>query len=54
MRKTGKTVQNVRDIAELKLSGQTAAELSKHPIAYDPGYVLAAWHVQDEDARPRK
>ena len=38
--KTGKTVQNVRDIADIKLTGQTAADLSKHPIAYDPGYVL--------------
>jgi VWFA-related protein len=39
--KTGKTVQNVRDIADIKLSGQTAAELSKHPIAYDTGFSLA-------------
>ncbi len=39
--KTGKIVQNVRDIADIKLTGQTAADLSKHPIAYDPGYVLA-------------
>jgi VWFA-related protein len=39
--KTGKTVQNVRDIVDIKLTGQTAADLSKHPIAYDPGYVLA-------------
>jgi VWFA-related protein len=39
--KTGKTVQNVRDMVDIKLTGQTAADLSKHPIAYDPGYVLA-------------
>jgi hypothetical protein len=39
--KTGKTVQNVRDIADIKLSGSTAAELSKHPIAYDTGFSLA-------------
>ena len=38
---TGKTVQNVRDIADIKLTGQTAAELSKHPIAYDTGFSLA-------------
>jgi VWFA-related protein len=39
--KTGKTVQNVRDIVPITLTGQTAADLSKRPIAYDPGYVLA-------------
>ncbi len=33
-------VQNVRDIADIKLNGQTAAELSKRPIAYDTGFVL--------------
>lgn len=39
--KTNKIVQNVRDMADIKLTGQTAADLAKHPIAYDPGYVLA-------------
>jgi VWFA-related protein len=38
--KTGKTVQNVRDVADIKLSGETAGELSKHPIAYDTGFSL--------------
>lgn len=38
--KTGKTVQNVRDKADIKLSDSTAAELSKKPIAYDTGFSL--------------
>jgi VWFA-related protein len=38
---TGKIVQNVRDIADIKLSDSTAAELSKRPIAYDTGFSLA-------------
>ena len=37
----GKIVQNVRDIADIKLNGETAAELSKRPIAYDTGFALA-------------
>jgi VWFA-related protein len=37
----GKVVQNVRDIAEVKLKGDAAAELAKHPIAYDTGFILA-------------
>ena len=37
---TGKVVQNVRDIADIKLSDSTAAELSKRPIAYDTGFSL--------------
>lgn len=37
---TGKTVQNVRDLADIKLSDQNAADLSKHPIAYDTGFSL--------------
>jgi len=38
---TKKVVQNVRDIANIKLSDATATELAKRPIAYDTGYVLA-------------
>jgi len=37
---THKVVQNVRDIADIKLSDSTAAQLAKSPIAYDTGYVL--------------
>ena len=39
--KTGKVVQNVRDYADIKLSDSTAADLAKHPIAYDTGFSLA-------------
>lgn len=38
---TGKTVQNVRDYADIKLSDQNAADLAKRPIAYDTGFSLA-------------
>jgi VWFA-related protein len=38
---TGKIVQNVRDVAEVKLKGQTAADLVKHPLEYDTGFTLA-------------
>ena len=34
------TVANVRDKVDIKLSGETAGELSKHPIAYDTGFTL--------------
>jgi hypothetical protein len=34
------TVANLRDKVDIKLSGETAAELSKHPIAYDTGFTL--------------
>jgi VWFA-related protein len=37
---TGKVVQNVRDIANIKLNDSTAAELAKRPIAYDTGFAL--------------
>jgi len=37
----GKIVQNVRDVAEVKLKGQTAADLAKHPLEYDTGFTLA-------------
>jgi VWFA-related protein len=37
----GKIVQNVRDVAEVKLKGQTAADLVKHPLEYDTGFTLA-------------
>jgi VWFA-related protein len=34
------TVANVRDKVDIKLSGETAAELAKRPIAYDTGFTL--------------
>jgi VWFA-related protein len=37
----GKDVQNVRDLAEVKLKTQTAAELAKAPLAYSTGFTLA-------------
>ncbi|MGA3258059.1 MAG: VWA domain-containing protein [Bryobacteraceae bacterium] len=37
----GKIVQNVRDTAEVKLKGQTATDLAKHPLEYDTGFTLA-------------
>ena len=36
----GTTVSNVRDKVDIRLSGETAAELSKHPIQYDTGFTL--------------
>jgi VWFA-related protein len=36
----GLTVSNVRDKVDIKLSGATAAELSKKPIQYDTGFTL--------------
>ena len=35
-----RTVANLRDKVDLKLSSETAAELSKRPITYDTGYTL--------------
>jgi VWFA-related protein len=37
---SGITVQNVRDKADIKLSGETAAKLAKQPIEYDTGFTL--------------
>jgi VWFA-related protein len=37
----GKTVQNVRDSVEIKLKGETAAQLARSPIVYDTGFTLA-------------
>lgn len=37
----GKQVANVRDFANFKLKGETAAQLAKHPIEYDSGFTLA-------------
>src|SRR6185312_10516760 len=37
----GKQVANVRDVADFKLKGETAAQLSKRPISYDSGFTLA-------------
>jgi VWFA-related protein len=36
----GTTVSNVRDKVDIKISGETAAELTKHPIEYDTGFTL--------------
>ncbi len=34
------TVSNVRDKVDIRLSGETAAELVKHPVQYDTGFTL--------------
>lgn len=34
------TVQNIRDKVDIKLSGETAAQLAKRPIEYDTGFTL--------------
>ena len=36
----GSTIQNIRDNVDIKLTGETAAELAKKPIQYDTGYTL--------------
>jgi VWFA-related protein len=36
----GRTITNVRDKVNIKLSDATAAELSNHPIEYDTGFTL--------------
>lgn len=36
----GSTIQNIRDHVDIKLTGETAAELVKKPIEYDAGYTL--------------
>lgn len=36
----GTTIANVRDKVDIKLTGQTAAELQKRPIEYDTGFTL--------------
>jgi VWFA-related protein len=36
----GTTIQNLRDKADIKLSGETASELSRRPYAYDTGFTL--------------
>ena len=36
----GTTIQNIRDHVDIKLTGETAAELVKKPIQYDAGYTL--------------
>ena len=36
----GATVQNIRDKVDVKLSGETAQQLTKKPIEYDTGYTL--------------
>jgi len=37
----GKIVQNVRDSVDIKLKGDSAANLSKTPVEYDTGFMLA-------------
>ncbi|MDE3195396.1 MAG: VWA domain-containing protein, partial [Acidobacteriota bacterium] len=34
------TISNVRDKVDVKLTGETAQELQKHPILYDTGFTL--------------
>ena len=36
----GTTIQNLRDKVDMKLSGETAGELSRRPIEYDTGFTL--------------
>jgi VWFA-related protein len=36
----GSTMSNVRDKIDVKLSGETAAQLAKHPIQYETGFTL--------------
>jgi len=36
----GSPIQNLRDKVDIKLSGETASELSKRPIQYDTGFTL--------------
>jgi len=37
----GKVVQNVRDSADVKLKGEAAGQLAKHPLVYPTGFTLA-------------
>ena len=36
----GSTIQNLRDKVDIKLTGETAGELSRRPIEYDTGFTL--------------
>jgi len=36
----GVTVQNVRDKVDIKLTGETAAQLAKRPVQYETGFTL--------------
>jgi VWFA-related protein len=36
----GTTIQNLRDKVDIKLSGETASELSRRPIEYETGFTL--------------
>jgi VWFA-related protein len=49
----GTTIQNIRDKVDIKLSGETAAELVKRPIEYDTGYTLAAGNLHHQSAGSR-
>ncbi len=44
IKENGTTVANLRDKVDLKLSDETAAELSKRPITYDGGFTLLPGH----------
>ena len=44
----GTTVSNVRDKVDIKLSGETAAQLAKRPIEYDTGFTLLPGNVHDQ------
>ena len=37
----GKVVQNVRDSADVKLKGEAAGQLAKHPLVYPTGFTLS-------------
>ncbi len=44
------TVANVRDKVDIKLSGETAAQLAKQPIQYDTGFTLLPGNLQDRNS----
>ena len=50
----GVTIQNVRDKLDIKLSDQTAAELSQRPIQYETGFTLLPGKLHDQGAGPRQ
>ncbi len=50
----GSTIQNVRDKADIKLSGETAAKLAKRPIEYDTGFTLAARQIHHQVSGARR
>ena len=50
----GTTIQNVRDKADIKLSGESAARLAKQPIEYDTGFTLLPGKYRDQTAGARR